>query len=118
MKFGKGLIARYDWQKGDVLAFFTPKSIDTPAIIWGAVWAGGVVSPANPAYTVNELSFQLKSSGAKVVATQVSLLPVVTAAARNAGIPTDNIILLGDQHATEARHVTSITETFSSTRRQ
>lgn len=111
-------MARYDWQKGDVLALFTPNSIDTPAIMWGSIWAGGVVSPANPAYTINELSFQLKSSGAKVVATQASLLPVATAAAKNAGIPPDNIILLGDQHATEAQHFSSIIEPISSTRRQ
>ena len=111
-------MARYNWQKGDVLALFTPNSIDTPAIMWGAIWAGGVVSPANPAYTVNELSFQLKSSGAKVIVTQASLLPVAITAAKEAGIPTDDIILLGDQHATEARHSTSLIETSSGTRRQ
>ena len=111
-------MARYNWQKGDVLALFTPNSIDTPAIMWGAIWAGGVVSPANPAYTVDELSFQLKASGAKVIVTQAYLLPVAIAAAKEAAIPTDNIILLGEQHGTKARHFTSIIETSSDTRRQ
>jgi len=93
-----------------VLALFTPNCIDTPAVTWGTHWAGGVVSPANPAYTVDELAFQLKNSGAKAVATQVPLLPVVREAARKVGIPEDRIILVGDQRDPEARvrHFTSI----------
>lgn len=110
LAFGKGLRAVFDWKRGDVLALFTPNCIDTPAVTWGTHWAGGVVSPANPAYTVDELAFQLKNSGAKAVATQVPLLPVVREAARKVGIPEDRIILVGDQRDPEARvrHFTSI----------
>lgn len=76
---------------------YTPNSIDTPAIIWGALWAGGIVSPANPGYNVEELVFQLKDSGAKAIATQRPLLGVATKAAKQVGIPEDRIILLGDE---------------------
>ncbi|KAL8654145.1 MAG: hypothetical protein Q9210_001691 [Variospora velana] len=96
VEFGKGLKSAWDWRKGDVLALFTPNSIDIPAIIWGCHWAGGIVSPANPAYTVDELAFQLKDSGAKAIATQKTLLPAVIKAAKRVGIPEDRIILLGD----------------------
>ncbi|KAE8351076.1 hypothetical protein BDV28DRAFT_26531 [Aspergillus coremiiformis] len=110
LSFGTGLKALYNWRKGDVLALFTPNSIDTPAVMWGTHWAGGVVSPANPAYTTEELVFQLKGSGARAVITQVPQLPVVREAAKQANIPEDCIILIGDQRDPEARikHFTSI----------
>lgn len=118
LEFGKGLRAIYDWKKNDVLALFTPNSIDTPVLTWGTLWAGGIVSPANPAYTAKELAFQLKNSGAKVLATQASLLPVATEAAKLAGIQTDRIILLGDQRDPQARykHFTSVRNISGATR--
>ena len=57
--FGKGLRALWEWQKGDVLGLYTPNSVETPAITWGVHFAGGIVSPANPGYTAEELAFQL-----------------------------------------------------------
>lgn len=94
--FGKGLKSVWEWRKADVLALFTPNSIDLPAVIWGCHWAGGIVSPANPGYTVDELAFQLKDSGAAALVTQKALLPVASKAAKAVGIPDDRIILLGD----------------------
>ncbi|KAL8749492.1 MAG: hypothetical protein Q9199_007648 [Rusavskia elegans] len=96
IEFGKGLKSVWEWQKGDVLALFTPNSIDTPSVLWGCHWAGGIVSPANPGYTVDELVFQLSDSGAKALVTQKGLLPVATKAAKQVGIPEDRIILIGD----------------------
>ena len=46
--FGYGLKSAWEWKKGDVLALFTPNSIDTPAVVWGCHWAGGIVTTANP----------------------------------------------------------------------
>ncbi|KAK2755503.1 hypothetical protein FQN54_006440 [Arachnomyces sp. PD_36] len=97
LEFGKGLKATWDWKKGDVLALFTPNSIDTPAVTWGASWAGGILSPANPGYNVDELAFQLKDSGAKGVITQFDLLPVVREAGKRVGITDDRIALVGDK---------------------
>ncbi|CAL5869569.1 uncharacterized protein PFLUO_LOCUS3799 [Penicillium psychrofluorescens] len=104
LEFGKGLRATYDWNKGDVLALFTPNSIDTPVLMWGTLWAGGVISPANPAYTADELAFQLKTSGAKVLATQASVLSTAKEAAKKVGIPEDHIILVGDERDPTGRH--------------
>ncbi|KKA25449.1 Photinus-luciferin 4-monooxygenase (ATP-hydrolyzing) [Rasamsonia emersonii CBS 393.64] len=110
LEFGKGLKSTWNWKKGDVLALFTPNCVDTPAITWGTLWAGGVISPANPTYTVDELAFQLKNSGAKALVTQVPMLPVAREAAQKAGIPEDRVILMGDARDPEARakHFTSI----------
>ncbi|KAJ5637091.1 hypothetical protein N7490_006970 [Penicillium lividum] len=118
LEFGKGLKANYDWKKGDVLALFTPNTIDTPVLMWGTLWAGGIVSPANPAYTADELAFQLKNSGARLLATQPSVLSVAREAAKKVGIREDHIILLGDQRDPEARfkHFTSVLNISRATR--
>ena len=97
INFGKGLKSQWDWQKGDVLAFYTPNCIDTPAIIWGTHWAGGVISPANPGYTPDELAFQLKDAGAKGLVTQKAFLKAACEAAKKVGLPEDRIILTGDE---------------------
>lgn len=87
---------------------YTPNSIDTPAVTWGTHWAGGIISPANPAYTTEELAFQLKDSGAKAIVTQKAFLENARAAARIAGIPENRIILLGDERDDVFKHFTSI----------
>jgi 4-coumarate--CoA ligase len=61
------------------------------------------VSPANPAYTEEELHHQLADSGAKAIITIPDLLPVALAAGRRANIPPERIILFktskgGHQH--------------------
>lgn len=102
--FGKGLKAAWEWKKGDVLALYTPNNIDVPPVIWGAHWAGAVVTPANPAYGVEELTFQLKNSEAKGLITQKPFLDTATKAAKNAGIPAERIILLGDGRDETAKY--------------
>jgi acyl-CoA synthetase (AMP-forming)/AMP-acid ligase II len=94
-----------------VLAFYTPNSIDTAVVTSGLLFAGGVASPANPTYTVEELAFQLTDSGAKAVATQLPLLGTVRAAAAKVGIPEDRVILLGDgrDESGKFKHFTAIT---------
>lgn len=108
--FGKGLKSVWEWRKGDVLALFTPNCIDTPSIMWGVHWAGGIVSPANPSYTAEELAFQLKDSGAKALVTQKPFLKVAVKAATQAGISEDRIILIGDDRDESMRfkHFSSI----------
>ena len=108
--FGKGLKSVWEWRKGEVLALFTPNCIDTPIITWGTHWAGGIISPANPGYTVDEMAYQLKDAGAKALATQRPFLKVAVEAARRAGIPEDRIILIGDEKDASARfkHFTSV----------
>ncbi|KAJ5355954.1 hypothetical protein N7517_010563 [Penicillium concentricum] len=103
LEFGAALQRLWDWKKGDVLGLFSPNCIDSPAIILGALWAGGTVSPANPSYMVDELAFQLKDSRAKALVTQLACLEVATKAAQIAGIPKDRIILIGDLSDTTSK---------------
>lgn len=106
--FGKGLKADWDWQKGDVLALYSPNSIDYPATIWGCLWAGGIISPANPAYREDELAFQLRDAGAKALATHVSCLATARKAAKKVGLSEDRIILIGSAKHPTVKHFTSI----------
>lgn len=116
--FGAGLKSTWEWQKGDVLALFSPNSIDTPPVMWGCHWAGGIVTPANPGYTPDELAFQLKDSGAKAIMTQYPLLDVARKAAKMANIPEDRIALLGDAKdpSHKFKHFTSIRNISGATR--
>lgn len=118
--FGRGLKARWNWQRGDVLAFYTPNDVDTPAVTCGVLWAGGVASPANPLYTVDELTFQLTNSGAKALVTQLEFLSKARDAAKRANIPDERILLLGEQGDPEGRirHWSSIRSTAFTSRQQ
>ncbi|KAF1984505.1 acetyl-CoA synthetase-like protein [Aulographum hederae CBS 113979] len=104
MDFGKGLKAIWEWRKGDVLALYTPNCVDTPAIMWGCAWAGGILSPANPAYTAEELAFQLKDSGARALVTQKPFLSIAKEAAKMVGMDEEYVILMGDERDPSARH--------------
>ncbi|CZR51084.1 probable 4-coumarate-CoA ligase 2 [Phialocephala subalpina] len=110
LDFGKGLKAVWEWKKGDVLGLYSPNCIDTPALMWGTLWAGGVLSPANPGYTADELAFQLKDSRAKALATQKPFLKTAQEACKKVGIPEDRIILIGDARDDTAkfRHFTNV----------
>ncbi|RFU33097.1 hypothetical protein B7463_g3233, partial [Scytalidium lignicola] len=116
--FGKGLRAIYGWKRGDILFLCTPNCIDTPVIIWGNTWAGGITSPANPEYTVRELAWQMKDSGAKIVVTQAPYLDKVREACERVGIPSDHILLINKEQDPTGRHkhFTSVRNTTSAVR--
>ena len=118
LDFGKGLKSIWEWRKGDVLGIFSPNTIDIPAVIWGTLWAGGVVSPANPAYTAGELAYQLKDAGAKALVTQKAQLKAAREAAVMAGIPEDRIILVGDarDELAKFKHFSSVRNTTGTSR--
>ncbi len=54
-------------QKGDRVAIFLPNLPHYPAIFFGILKAGAVCVTCNPLYAANELNYQLKDAGAKVV---------------------------------------------------
>ena len=108
-QFGQGLRHKFRWAKGDVLAFFSPNCVDTPVVNLGLHWAGGVTSPANPAYTVDELARQLGDARAKALVTQTPFLPAALQAAERVGIPRDRILLMGDGRAEGFLHWTDVT---------
>ncbi|KAJ9607162.1 hypothetical protein H2200_008234 [Cladophialophora chaetospira] len=116
--FGGGLRNLWDWQKGDVLNIYAPNDIDFSPIVYGVFYAGGIVSPANPAYSADELAFQLENSGSRAIVTTTDFLSTALRAAKKANIPEDRVILLGSKRdpSHKAKHWTSIRKTSGSTR--
>lgn len=96
MQFGRSLRANWNWRKGDVLLVMAPNHTDTPLVTWGCHWAEGVVSPANPAFSVTEVHRQLTSSRAKGLVLHPDCLGTGLEAAEMAGLPSDQVLLLGD----------------------
>ncbi|KAI9808311.1 MAG: hypothetical protein M1825_004768 [Sarcosagium campestre] len=86
------------------MAIYSSNCIDTPAIMWGCLWTGGIISPANPGYTIQELAFQLRDSGAKALITQQAHLSNALEAAKEANIPSDRIVIIGDDGEGDAQH--------------
>ncbi|KAF2772343.1 4-coumarate-CoA ligase-like protein [Teratosphaeria nubilosa] len=116
--FGEGLCNLWDWQKGDVLAIYAPNDVDIGPIIYGVFFAGGVVSPANPAYSPSELAFQLSNAAARGIVTTKAFLPNALKAAKEANVPADQIILLGDDRdeTHKTKHWTNIRKTSGALR--
>ncbi|KAH7551339.1 hypothetical protein BM1_09655 [Bipolaris maydis] len=111
--FGEGLRSLWDWQKDDVLALYAPNDIDVPPVICGTFFAGGIVTPANPGYSKDELAYQLENSGAKALATTKTFLKTALEAAKKVGIANDRVILLGSEkdESSQCKHWTSIRKT-------
>ncbi|KUJ20902.1 acetyl-CoA synthetase-like protein [Mollisia scopiformis] len=102
--FGHALRTQWNWKKNDCIGVYSPNCVDTPAVIFGAIWAGAIVSPANPAYSASELAFQLKDSGAKALITQGSCLEVAFEAAKIVNIPRNRILVIGDEKTAPVQH--------------
>jgi acyl-CoA synthetase (AMP-forming)/AMP-acid ligase II len=88
---------------GDVLNIYAPNDIDVGAVIYGTFFAGGIVSPANPGYSPDELAFQLNNSGSKAIVTTKAFLPAALKAAAKASIPESRILVLGEEHDDSGR---------------
>jgi 4-coumarate--CoA ligase len=94
-QFGKVLQAKWNWQKGDIVATMTPNTVDVIPVIFGTILVGGVVCPLNFMYTVDELVTSLAQSKAKALITNVACLSVALQAASRVGMPLDHVLLVG-----------------------
>src|SRR3954452_21107355 len=79
-------------RKGDVVAVFCPNTLWYPVVFHGIAAAGCVMSPINSLYTPEEIAFQLRDSGAKVLVTVSPFLDRAQEAAAKS--PVDEIIVL------------------------
>src|SRR6185295_20157762 len=64
-------------ERGDRVAIFLPKSIETVAAMFGASAAGGVFVPINPVQKPAQVGHILRDSGARVLVTSVARLEAV-----------------------------------------
>ncbi|HQR39490.1 MAG TPA: AMP-binding protein [Blastocatellia bacterium] len=87
-------LARRGFRKGDVFAIVLPNVPEYALVFHGVLMLGGVVTTANPLYTVDELAFQLNDTRARFVVTVATFLDKVGAAARRSG--TEEVFVLGE----------------------
>lgn len=88
------LVRHYDLKPGQTMSLFSRNTIWYPVAMFAAVRVGGVVSGASPAYTVEEMTYALRTANASFIATHQTSIKVAAEAARNAGIPEKHIFLL------------------------
>ncbi|KAL1681237.1 hypothetical protein EV122DRAFT_261400 [Schizophyllum commune] len=74
----------------------TGKGITYPEVhylitVWAVHKLGAVVTPANPAYTTDELVYQLQTAKATAIVAHSDFLPTALDAARLAGLPAERI---------------------------
>ncbi|KAI2731867.1 hypothetical protein CBS147332_1006 [Penicillium roqueforti] len=79
----------------DVVALFSPNTIDYPVVCHAIVGSRAIVAPTSAALTALELNAQLKTSGAKFIIVHSSLLETAQTAAK--GTSVEKIVLIDDQ---------------------
>ncbi|MDJ0270270.1 MAG: AMP-binding protein [Aigarchaeota archaeon] len=96
-------LSRLGVVKGDRVALYLPNSPQFVICLYGALKAGAIVVPCNPAYKEMELNYQLKDSGAKIL---VAFNMLVDAAKRAAkGTAVERIIITGYEDVLPAIHL-------------
>ncbi len=68
--------------KGDVIAVFSPNTIYYPVLFHGIARTGAISTTINSLYTPDEIAFQLKDAGAKMIITVSPFLERALAAAQ------------------------------------
>lgn len=89
------LKARWNIAENDTVCLFSPNDVDWPVVLWAVHRLGAILTPANPGYNAEELTHQLTLSESRLIVTHVASLPAATAAAKQAGIPLDRVVVIG-----------------------
>ncbi|CAI7634221.1 unnamed protein product [Penicillium glandicola] len=79
----------------DVVALFSPNTIDYPVVCHAIVGSRAIVAPTSAALTALELNAQLKTSGARFIIVHSSLLETAQKAAK--GTSVEKIVLIDGQ---------------------
>ncbi|KDQ25943.1 hypothetical protein PLEOSDRAFT_1045992 [Pleurotus ostreatus PC15] len=85
------------WTKYNILLIFSRNHCDYPVAIWAVHRIGGVISGANPDFTVDELAYQLEATKATFmfVYSDAQAVGTAVAAARRVNIPLSRVVLFG-----------------------
>lgn len=89
-KFATGL-DRLGVAQGETVMVFTPNHIFVPLAYLATAGSKRIFTGANPAYTVDEVAYQMKIIRAAVVLVHPSLLPKGLAAAKQANVPVSRV---------------------------
>ncbi|KAI0040816.1 acetyl-CoA synthetase-like protein, partial [Auriscalpium vulgare] len=89
---------------------YSPNHIDYPILVWAVHKLGGIITGSNPAYTIDELTHQLKLTQTSIVFTLLPLLGIVTEACKAVGIPLERIVLFDSVPGTSHVSVDQLVE--------
>ncbi|KAF8630887.1 hypothetical protein AX17_005245 [Amanita inopinata Kibby_2008] len=78
----------------DVVLIFSRNHIDYPTAMWAVHLLGGIISGANPDFSVNELLYQINETKPAAIFVFPDCLDVAVQAARLAGITSEQIVIL------------------------
>ncbi len=84
-------------KKGDRVAVMMPNILQYPIAIYGILRAGLIVVNINPLYTVDELTFQLKDSGAQTIIVSENAAFTVASSLPNTAVKNVIVTKFGDQ---------------------
>ncbi|RMY61769.1 hypothetical protein D0863_11174 [Hortaea werneckii] len=93
------LVRKYGLKEGDTVALFSQNTIWYPVAMHATLRVGGKISGASPAYNIEEMTYALQKADAKFLMTHPNSMEVATVAAKNAGIPKQNLFLLEGEMA-------------------
>lgn len=91
-RFAAGL-ARAGIRQGDVVAIWSPNSPEYAVVFHAVSRLGASLTTVNPSYTVEELAYQLKDAGARMIITTAALVEKARAAIASIGVAIDLITI-------------------------
>ncbi|KAL2802038.1 hypothetical protein BJX63DRAFT_416020 [Aspergillus granulosus] len=93
-----GLKQEYGLKPDDVVALFSPNTIEYPVVCHAIIGSQAIVAPTSAALTSSELHAQLQTSRARFIITHSSLLATAQKAAK--GTSVEHVIILDGQSPT------------------
>ncbi|KAI8646262.1 hypothetical protein BD408DRAFT_410456 [Parasitella parasitica] len=94
-RFAATLQDKFGFERGDVVAIYSPNQVDYSVPLLGTIAAGGSTTPANPAYTPKELAYQMEMTSAKILIAHPSNLELALVAADMVGLSKERIFVFG-----------------------
>lgn len=88
------LVKNYGLKVDDTVALFSPNTVWYSVAMHSATRVGAKVSGASPAYNTEEMTYALKKGEAKYLMTVPGSMDIAAVAAKEAGIPKQNVFLL------------------------
>ncbi|KAF1931692.1 4-coumarate-CoA ligase 2 [Didymella exigua CBS 183.55] len=88
------LVKKYNLKEADTVSLFGQNTVWYPVAMFAGLRAGAKISGASPAYSVEEMTFALKTADSKFLLTTPGSMEVASASAKAAGLPQSNVFLL------------------------
>ncbi|KAH8992508.1 phenylacetyl-CoA ligase [Lactarius akahatsu] len=100
-----GLSRKWDIKQDEVVCLYAPNHVDYAVVFWALHRLGAISTNSNPAYTLDELSHQLRLTKATTIIVHSQFLKTASEACKEVGLPAERIVII-DQATFEAPHTT------------